>query len=280
MRLIFVGDVVGRAGRRVVTRELPRLRERFAPDLVVVNGENAAGGFGITGDIFHELRDAGADVVTLGNHAWDQKEILVFIEREPRLLRPVNFPEGTPGRGVGLFDTAGGRRVLVINAMGRLFMDPLADPFAAIEQELEICPLRQACDAALVDFHAEATSEKMAMGHFLDGRASLVVGTHTHVPTGDHQILPGGTAYMTDAGMSGPYDSVIGMDPAEPITRFTRKIGTGRLTPATGEGTLSGVAVEVDDATGLARHVGAIRIGGSLEPVLPAFWAGEQPALP
>ncbi len=277
MRLIFIGDVVGRIGRKVVCRELPRLCERLSPDLVVVNGENAAGGFGITEEIFHELRDAGADVVTLGNHAWDQKEALVFIEREPRLLRPLNYPAGTPGRGAGLFDTASGKTALVINAMGRLFMDPLGDPFEAIEREVEACPLREACDATLVDFHAEATSEKMALGHFLDGRASLVVGTHTHVPTADYHVLANGTAYMTDAGMSGTYDSVIGMDPAEPITRFTRKIPTGRLAPAKGEGTMSGVAVETDDATGLALRIGAIRVGGALEPALPSFWL-EEPA--
>lgn len=273
MRLIFIGDVVGQPGRDVVARELPRLRERYAPDLVVLNGENAAGGFGITEEIFQGFKQAGADVVTLGNHAWDRREALVFIEREPALLRPINFPSGTPGRGAGLFDTANGRSILVMNVMGRLFMDPLDDPFVALDRELEACPLVAGCDAVIIDFHAEATSEKMSAAHFVDGRASLIVGTHTHVPTADHQIMPRGTAYQSDAGMSGVYHSVIGMDPDEPLTRFTRKIATGRFSPAEGEATLCGVAVETDDRTGLARHIGPIRIGGTLEPVLPGFWA-------
>lgn len=271
MRLIFIGDVVGRSGRKVVCQELPGLRERFAPDLVVINGENAAGGFGITEEVFHELRQAGGDVITLGNHAFDQKQALVFIEREHNLLRPLNFPDGTPGRGAGLFATSAGQQVLVINAMGRLFMEPLDDPFKRVEAELASCPLAQSCEAAILDFHAEATSEKMAMGHFLDGHVSLVVGTHTHVPTADHQILPSGTAYMSDAGMSGSYNSVIGMDATEPISRFTRKMAMSRFTPASGEATLSGVAVEVDNETGLALKIAPIRIGGRLEPVSPAF---------
>lgn len=269
---MFVGDVVGRAGRAVVARELPALRHRYRPDLVVVNGENAAGGFGITEAIYGALRDAGADVVTLGNHAWDQREALVFIERAPELLRPVNYPDGTPGRGVGLYPTANGRQVLVMNAMGVLMMEALDNPFAAVERELALAPLGERVDAIIIDMHAEATSEKMAMGHFCDGRASLVVGTHTHVPTADYQILPGGTAYVTDAGMSGDYNSVIGMDKEEPLHRFLRKIPAGRLEPALGEATLCGVAVETDDRTGLALRIGPIRVGGRLEPALPEFW--------
>ncbi|MGF7162190.1 hypothetical protein FHS85_003833 [Rhodoligotrophos appendicifer] len=272
MRLIFVGDVVGRSGRTALYRELPRLREQLQADFVVVNGENAAGGFGINYDIFRDMRDAGADVVTLGNHAFDQREALVFIEREPTLLRPVNYPKGTPGRGSGLFDTADGRHVLVMNVMGRLFMDPLDDPFVAIDRELDACPLTEGCDACVIDIHAEATSEKMGVGHFADGRASLVVGTHTHVPTADHQILPNGTAYMTDAGMTGDYNSIIGMEIEEPLIRFTRKLASGRFEPAGGEATLCGIGVEIDDATGLANAVGPIRCGGRLEPVLPGFW--------
>src|SRR5947209_16694517 len=211
MRLLFVGDVVGRSGRTAVTERLPALKRDWKLDCVTVNGENAAGGFGITEPIYNELIDAGADVITGGNHSWDQKEALVFIERAPKLIRPLNYPPGTPGRGVALVDARNGARVLVINAMGRIFMDPLDDPFAAIERELTACPLKRAADAIIVDIHGEATSEKQAMGHFCDGRTSLVVGTHTHVPTADQQILPRGTAFISDVGMTGDYDSVIGM---------------------------------------------------------------------
>ena len=272
MRLIFLGDVVGRSGRAVVTRELPELRRRCQPDFVVVNGENAAGGFGITEPIYNDLRAAGADVVTLGNHSWDQREALVFIERAPELLRPVNYPPGTPGRGVGVYPTPSGGHVLVMSIMGVLMMEALDNPFAAAERELGLAPLGERADAIIVDMHAEATSEKMAMAHFCDGRASLVVGTHTHVPTADHQILPGGTAYLTDAGMCGDYDSVIGMDKNEPLNRFLRKVPGARLEPAMGEATLSGIAVETDDRTGLAVNIAPIRIGGRLEPAWPAFW--------
>jgi 2',3'-cyclic-nucleotide 2'-phosphodiesterase len=272
LRILFVGDVVGRAGRTVVLEHLPRLVSDWSLDLVVVNGENAAGGFGITEAIYQEFLDAGADAVTLGNHAWDQREALVFIERAPRLIRPANFPKGTPGRGTALVETKKGQRALVINAMGRVFMTPFDDPFAVIARELEACPLREAADAIVVDFHCEATSEKQGIGYFCDGRVSLVVGTHTHVPTADYQILAGGTAYMTDAGMTGDYDSVIGMQKEEPMRRFTSGIPSGRFEPSNGPATLSGVAVETDDATGLATKVGPVRIGGRLAPALPEFW--------
>jgi len=220
MRLLFLGDIVGRPGRNAVTERLPRLRERWRLDCVVVNGENAAGGFGITEAICDEVLSAGADAITLGNHAFDQREALVFIERQPRLVRPLNFPPGTPGRGVTMVETRGGARVLVVNVMGRLFMDPLDDPFAAIERELEACPLRQAADAILVDMHAEATSEKVAMGWHVDGRVLACVGTHTHVPTADARILPGGTAYVTDVGMTGPRGGVIGVKREQALERF------------------------------------------------------------
>jgi len=274
LRILFVGDVVGRSGRNAILEHLPGLVRDFSLDLVVVNGENAAGGFGITEAIYQELLDAGADAITLGNHAWDQREALVFIDRAPKLIRPVNFPRGTPGRGAALIDTKTGKRALVVNAMGRVFMTPFDDPFAALERELAACPLREAADAIVVDFHCEATSEKQGIGFFCDGRASLVVGTHTHVPTADHQILPGGTAYMTDAGMTGDYDSIIGMQRDEPLRRFTTGIPSGRFEPAAGVATLSGVAVETDDATGLAVKVAPVRIGGRLEPALPGFWRG------
>ena len=272
MRLLFLGDVVGRPGRQVVLEHLPRLRERWELDFVVVNGENAAGGFGITEAIYEEFLEAGADAVTLGNHAFDQREALVFIERAPRLVRPANFPPGTPGRGAALVEARNGAQVLVVNIMGRVFMDPLDDPFAAIDRELDAAPLGQVADATIVDFHAETTSEKQAMAFFVDGRASLVVGTHTHTPTADHRILPEGTAFMTDVGMCGDYDSVIGMERDEPIGRFTRRIPSGRFQPAAGEATLCGVAVEISDATGLAEAVHPVRLGGTLSQSLPPFW--------
>src|SRR5258707_13290542 len=220
MRILFIGDTVGRSGRAILAERLPGLIADWKLDLVVVNGENAAGGLGITEIIYNEFIGAGADAVTLGNHAWDQREALVFIERAPRLIRPLNYPKGTPGRGAALIDTKNGKRALVINAMGRIFMDPLDDPFAAVERELAACALKTGADAIIIDMHAETTSEKQAMGCFVDGRASLVVGTHTHAPTADHRVLPGGTAFISDVGMTGDYDSVIGMVKDEPLGRF------------------------------------------------------------
>jgi hypothetical protein len=269
MRMLFCGDLVGRSGREVVLEHLPRLRRELALDFVVVNGENAAAGFGITEKICAQLYAAGVDVITTGNHVWDQRETVGFIDRDPRLLRPQNYPPGTPGRGIGVYQTARGRRVVVLNLMGRLFMDPLDDPFAALERELSVHRLGETADAVIVDVHAEATSEKMAMGHLADGRASLVVGTHTHVPTADCQILPKGTAYQTDAGMCGDYDSVIGMEKTIPIARFVRKMPTERMAPAQGPATLCAVFVETDDQTGLARHAAPLRLGGRLGPHWP-----------
>ena len=275
MRILFLGDVVGRPGRVAVMEQLPTLRERYALDFVVVNGENAAGGFGITEPILNELLDAGADVVTTGNHVFDQREALVFIERHDRLLRPLNFPPGTPGKGAGLFKAKSGAEVLVINAQGRVFMADLDDPFRAVERELEACGLKSGADAILIDFHAEATSEKEALGHLVDGRASAVIGTHTHVPTADEQILHKGTAYISDAGMCGDFDSVLGMDKEEPLQRFLTKIPTGRFSPSSGEATLCGVALEVDDRTGLARDIAPLRLGGRLSQTEPAFFLTE-----
>jgi metallophosphoesterase (TIGR00282 family) len=273
MRILFVGDIVGRSGRTIVNERLPGLVRNWKLDLVVVNGENAAGGFGITEAIYRELVDAGADAITLGNHAWDQKEALVFIERAERLIRPINYPAGTPGRGSSLVKAKNGERALVVNAMGRIFMDPLDDPFAAIDRELSACPLGSAAEAIVIDFHGEATSEKQSMGVFCDGRASLVAGTHTHVPTADLRIMSEGTAFMSDVGMTGDYDSVIGMGKDEPLQRFLRKIPSARFEPASGPATLCAVAVETDPATGLAARVGAVRIGGRLEQATPAFWS-------
>jgi len=269
VRVLFLGDINGRPARQAVIEQVPEWRRALALDFVIANGENAAAGFGITGKIAEALFDAGVDVITTGNHVWDQKEVTGVIEREPRLLRPANFPERTPGSGYGLFQASRGRQVLVINVMGRVFMDPLDDPFAAVDALLERHTLGRRCAFALVDIHAEATSEKMAMGHFCDGRASCVVGTHSHVPTADTMILPGGTAYQTDAGMCGDYDSVIGMDKEEPLRRFTRKIPGGRFTPAMGAPTLCGLVVETDDATGKAVSVSPLRSGGLLSKAQP-----------
>ena len=267
MKLLFLGDIVGRTGREAVLRWVPRLRADLDLDAVVVNGENAAHGFGITAQISDKLFDAGVDCITLGNHAWDQREALVYIEREPRLIRPLNYPSGTPGRGAQLIETRAGQ-LLVINVLGRVFMEPLEDPFAAVEKELAACPLGDLADAVLVDMHAEATSEKAAMAHFCDGRASLVVGTHSHVPSADYRILPGGTAFMNDAGMCGDYQSVIGMRKDEPLRRFTSKIPSGRFEPAEGEATVCGVYVETSKG-GLATRVEPVRLGGQLSSTCP-----------
>ena len=275
MRLLFCGDIVGRPGRAAVVDHLADLRKRLALDFVVANGENAAGGFGITGKICQELFEAGVDAITGGNHIWDQREVLSYIDGEPRLLRPQNYPASTPGRGSGLFTAPKGRKVLVVSVMGRLFMDALDDPFACVERELAKHRLGVGAQAIILDVHAEATSEKMAMGHAMDGRVSLCVGTHTHVPTADTMILPGGTAYQSDAGMCGDYDSVIGMDKAVPIARFTRRLPTERLSVARGEGTLCAVFVETDDKTGLALRAEPVRVGGRLTETLPAE-AGQR----
>jgi len=269
MRVLFCGDVVGRAGRKAVIERLPGLRRQLNLDFVVVNGENAAGGFGITAKICDEILAAGADAVTTGNHVWDQKEIVGHIEQEPRLLRPHNYPDGTPGRGAGVFPARNGRKVLVLHLMARLFMEPLDCPFRCGEAALAGHGLGRTVDAILVDMHGEATSEKMAMGHALDGRVSLVVGSHSHVPTADAQILAGGTAYQTDAGMCGDYDSVIGMEKGQSIERFVTKMRGERLVPADGEATLCATFVETDDKTGLARRVAPLRVGGRLAPHWP-----------
>ena len=272
MRFLFLGDIVGRSGRTAVCEALPGLIARHKLDFVVINGENAAGGFGITEAILNEILDAGADCVTLGNHAFDQKDTLVYIERQERLVRPLNFPKGTPGKGATMLKAKNGSDVLVINAMGRVFMTELDCPFRAIDNEITACKLKTGADVIFVDFHAEATSEKQALGHFLDGRVSAVAGTHTHTPTSDHRVLAGGTAYMSDAGMCGDYNSVLGMEADEPINRFLTKIPRGRYEPALGPGSLSGFAVEIDDKTGLATRCAAFRQGPHLEPALPGFW--------
>lgn len=270
MRILFLGDMVGKTGRKAVVGQLPGLVERLKADFVIVNGENSAGGFGITHDILNETLEAGADVVTTGNHVWDQREALSFADREERFLRPANYPAGTPGRGAFIYEARNGARIFVANVMGRVFMHPdLDDPFACGERILEGIELGSSVDAAIVDFHAEATSEKICFAHFMDGRLSAVIGTHTHMPTADHHILDGGTAYISDAGMCGDYNSSLGIDKEEPINRFVGKVPRGRFEAANGEATLCGVGVETDDRSGLAVSIEPLRLGPRLANVLP-----------
>jgi len=264
MRILYCGDVVGRAGREVLTTSLGRLRERHRLDVIVVNGENAAGGFGLTPAICDDFFAAGADLITTGNHVFDQREIIGHINKEPRLIRPLNMAKGTPGRGVGDVRLPDGRRFLAIQVMGRLFMGLYDDPFRALENELAKYVLGHSAQAILVDIHAEATSEKLAIGHTADGRVSLVAGTHTHVPTADAQILSGGTAYITDVGMTGDYDSVIGMEKESSMKRFRTDVPGPRMTPALGEATLCAVMVETDDRTGLALSIEQLKLHGRL----------------
>jgi metallophosphoesterase (TIGR00282 family) len=266
---MFLGDVVGRSGRDAAAAALPKLRTALRVDVAIINGENASHGFGLAPDMARDLFNAGADVITLGNHAWDRKELIGFIGDTPRLIRPLNFPPGTPGAGSTLIELADGRKALVINVMGRLYMEPLDCPFRLTAVELSRYKLGHSVAAIVVDVHAEATSEKMAFAHSFDGQVSLVVGTHTHIPTSDHQILPGGTAFQSDAGMCGDYDSVIGMNKQLAATRFWRKMPGERLHPAEGEATICGLLVVTDDTTGLATAVAPIRTGGRLSQTLP-----------
>lgn len=258
---------MGRAGRSAITQRLAGLRADWRLDFVVVNAENSTSGAGLSGAHAKALLDAGADCLTLGDHAFDQKEMLQFIESEPRIIRPLNFSKTAPGKGARLFDVKG-RKIMVAQALGQVFMKrPFDDPFSALEGAIKT--LGGQAPVRIIDIHAEATSEKMAIGHFCDGRASLVVGTHTHVPTGDAMILSGGTGYMTDAGMCGDYNSVIGMDKAEPLRRFITGMPKDRFTPATGEATLSGVFIETDDQTGKAKTITPVREGGRLQTSTP-----------
>jgi len=273
MRILFLGDVMGRAGRRAITEHLAKLRADWRLDFVVVNAENATSGVGLSPGHAKALLDAGADVLTLGDHAFDQREMLSFINSEPRIIRPLNYSKAAPGAGARVFDAPGGRKVLVAQVLGQVFMKrPFDDPFSAVDAVLKAHPRGGRVNASLIDVHCEATSEKMGMGHFCDGRASVVVGTHTHVPTADAMVLPGGTAFQSDAGMCGDYNSVIGMDKAEPLRRFVTGMPKARFSPAAGEATLSGLYVETDDRTGAATRVEMVRQGGRL-----AQW-GPNPA--
>jgi 2',3'-cyclic-nucleotide 2'-phosphodiesterase len=249
LKLLFVGDIVGRPGRQALERRLDRLIDRNQVDLVVANGENAAAGFGLTLDIARELLDAGVDVITSGNHIWDKREIYSYLDSQPRLLRPANYPDASPGRGSGIYTTSGGLKVGVINLEGRIFMNPLECPFRTADRL--VTELRKETRVILVDIHAEATSEKMALGHYLDGRVSAVIGTHTHVQTADEQILPGGTAYLTDAGMTGARDSVIGISKEIAIEKFITQLPI-RFDVAKKNPMLNGVLIDIAEESGQA----------------------------
>lgn len=252
IKLLFIGDIVGRPGRDLVRRGVAALRDYHQIDLVIANAENAAAGFGITRELGEHILDSGVDVMTSGNHIWDKKEAIDYIGIEPRLLRPVNFPAGVPGNGSYVARTESGVSVGVINAMGRVFMLNIDDPFSGLIAEVE--KVRQRARIIFVDFHAEATSEKVAMGWHLDGKVTAVVGTHTHVQTADERILPKGTAYLTDAGMTGPHDSVIGVEVAPALGRFLNGM-PARFETATGNPRLNGVVIEADEHTGLATDI-------------------------
>ncbi|MGR3485715.1 MAG: TIGR00282 family metallophosphoesterase [Paracoccaceae bacterium] len=269
MRVLFLGDVMGRAGRAAVTERLATIKAEHRIDLAVVNAENASNGAGLTAGHARDLLAAGADALTLGDHAFDQKDMLQFCEAEPRIVRPLNYSKAAPGRGHAVIADARGRKLLVTQVLGQVFMKrAFDDPFSALDRVLKAHPPGGAVQASLVDIHCEATSEKMAMGHYCDGRASIVVGTHTHVPTADATILPRGTAYLTDAGMCGDYDSVIGMQKEEPLRRFLTGMPGGRFQPAMGEATLCGLLVETDDRTGRATAARPFRDGGRLAPAV------------
>lgn len=269
MKLLYLGDVVGRVGRDAVNAALPGLRRDLAPDIVVVNGENASHGFGLAPDMAEALFAAGADVITLGNHAWDRKEIIPYIAQQKRVIRPLNFPPGTPGDGVVDITLADGRRVVIAQVMGRLFMDPMDCPFRAMEGVLSRMKLGVTHAAIMVDFHGEATSEKMAFGHRFDGQVTAVLGTHTHIPTADHHVMSGGTAFMADIGMCGDYDSVIGMSKEAAIGRFTRKMPGERLHPTEGEATVCGALIRVA-SDGTAVAIEPVRLGGRLGRAMPS----------
>jgi 2',3'-cyclic-nucleotide 2'-phosphodiesterase len=263
MRLLFVGDIVGKPGRRIVAEKLNTVVYQHHIDLVIINCENAAAGFGVTPAIADELFDLGAHVLTSGNHIWDKKVILDYLAASPRLLRPANYPAPAPGSGLYIGDSAGGTRFAVINLQGRTYLPSIDCPFRAADRLLQSIPAD--VKVRVVDFHAEVTSEKVAFGWYLDGRVSAVIGTHTHIPTADERVLPGGTAYLTDVGMTGPYDSVIGMDKQASLDRFLSGVPV-RFEPAMGDARLSSVVIDVDEATGRARSIKRLVVRGDEDP--------------
>ena len=262
MKIIFIGDVVGRSGREAIKNNFSTIRDKYNPDAIIVNAENAASGYGLTKKIALELFSLGVDVITLGNHAFDQKEMLSYIEEQPKIIRAINYPKGVPGRGDYKLILNDGRTLIVMQVMLRLFIGlSLDDPFYLIKEKLKSEFLGTTCNAILVDMHGETTSEKNAFGHYIDGKVTAVLGTHTHVPTSDERILDNGTAYQTDVGMSGDYNSVIGMDKENPIHGFTKGYrSNGRFTTANGIGKVCGTYIESDDNTGLAIKISAFQI--------------------
>jgi len=268
MRIIFIGDICGRSGREALEKHIPTLKETLAPDVLIVNGENAAHGLGITPDMCKKFFEWGVDCITTGNHVWDKREIIPYIQSEKRLIRPANFPSGAYGNGTYELQIADGRKILIANMMTRLFMDPLDCPFQAAEKMLGQYRLGQNVHAIFVDLHGEATSEKMAFSHLCDGRVSGVVGTHTHIPTADYHVMEHGTAYMSDAGMSGDYNSVIGVEKNVPVHTFSKKTPAAKKQPAKGEATLCGVCIDLHD-NGLAKNIQPIRMGGILSQTMP-----------
>jgi metallophosphoesterase (TIGR00282 family) len=269
LKILFIGDVMGRSGREALQEHLPQVKEKLKPDVVIVNGENAASGAGITPKICEEFYSWGVDVITTGNHVWDQREIIPYIDKDQKLLRPANFPDGTPGLGATRHELDDGRVITVINAMGRLFMDSLDDPFRIVKELVEKEKMGKSTHAIFVDFHAEATSEKLSLAHYLDGKISGLVGTHTHVPTADAHIMPGGTAYMSDAGMTGDYNSVIGVEKDIAIHRFVKKFAGERMRPAAGKGAMCGVYIVTNDKTGHAERVEPVRMGAVISEHIP-----------
>ena len=266
MNILILGDIVGPSGREALTKRLPNLIKKKKLDFVIVNGENAADpGVGITKQNTKEIFEAGTDVITTGNHVWDQKETMEFITSEKRLLRPENLIKGSPGVGTGIFNSKNNKKVAVINLMGNIFMKNCEDVFEAAKKFMQEIKLKKDADFIIVDLHGEITSEKMAMGYLFDGKVTMFVGTHTHVPTSDHRILEKGTAYQTDIGMCGDYNSVIGMNRDNSLKKFFKDPSARKHYPALGEATISGLMVEGDDKTGLAKKVEPIIVGGALE---------------
>jgi len=258
MKLLFIGDIVGKSGRKAVKDFLPLLMSEYTPDIVIANGENAANGFGITAKIAQELFDLGIEVLTTGNHVWDKKDVLEYIQKESRLIRPANYPDGTPGRGSAIVKTKSGHKVAVLNLSGRIFMDPLDCPFKTAEKEVDV--LKEKTNLIFVDFHAEATAEKIAAGWCLDGKVTALVGSHTHVQTADEKILPNGTAYISDAGMTGSFNSVIGMDKEISIERIRTQMPISYRV-AKGNLALNGVLVEMDASSGRAVNIERVQLG-------------------
>ena len=261
MKIIFIGDIVGRSAREKVKESIPLIKKKYNPDVIIANAENATGGYGLSKKDAQDLLSSGLDAITLGNHAWDQREMLTFIEECPKIIRAINYPAGVPGKGSYTLELINGKKIVVVQVMLRLFMGMfLDDPFNAIKIFLASERLGSTCDAILVDVHGEATSEKNAFGHFVDGSVSAVLGTHTHIPTSDYSILPKGTAYQTDVGMTGDYNSVIGMDIQNPIHSFTKGYRIeGGFTPANGQVSICGALIETDDSSGLAKSIVSIK---------------------